>query len=45
MEHLYFWMLKPYPINVQRSLADLTGMLPKGKKNYEEASVNVCFIY
>lgn len=28
------------PINVQRSLVDLTGMLPKAKK----ITVNICFI-
>lgn len=36
LEYLYFWMWKPYSINVQRSLVDLTDMLPKAKTKLQK---------
>lgn len=44
LEYLYFWMWKPYSINIQKSLVDLTGMLPKAKTVKKRHQVNICFI-
>lgn len=37
IEYLYFWMLKSYSINVQRSLVDITSTLPKAKKKIQKS--------
>lgn len=44
IEYLYFWMLKPYSVNLQKSLVDFTGTLPKEKKiTKKRQSISVSF--